>query len=191
MADVILMQNTEDLVDKAIASERRYADRQNPLEELTPIGVYQRYRFSTDTIYYLVKKVEFLERSCRRSNPLPVLLQVLVTLRFLATNSMQRAVADVYKISAASVCRSVHQCVRLLARMHSREIVFPNVKALCDMKKVFRLICRLPNVVGVIDGSLIKIQRPTINTHEYICQKNYAAIKYTSKFVTFIKIQNS
>ena len=177
MANAILAECTNREIRVALANERRFKDRQNPLEDLLPADVFKRFRFSTEAIYYLTRKLApKLSRICNRSNPLPVLLQVLVTLRFLSGNGLMTNIGDTAGICVSSVSKVISATVQLIAELHVTEIVFPDTKALTMVKKCFKDICRLPNVIGVIDGSLVPIMKPTLNTHEYICRKNFAAI---------------
>ena len=88
---------------------KRLVDRENPLEYMTSEELFLRFRFRADTILFIVSLVfDKLHRNCRRSNPLPPLTQVLVTLRFVATGSFYSLIADSYNgISTTSVFRSV------------------------------------------------------------------------------------
>jgi hypothetical protein len=64
-------------------------DWENPLEMMPETEIFKRFRFRPDTILFIVGLLIVLEpilkRDTLRSCALPPLLQVLVTLRFLAT----------------------------------------------------------------------------------------------------------
>lgn len=40
-----------------------------------------------------------------------------------------------------------------------------------------------PNVIGAVDGTLIKISAPTRNPEAYICRKNYCAIQLQANVI--------
>jgi hypothetical protein len=64
----------------------RLVDRENPLEMMPETEIFKRFGFRPDTILFIVGLLEpILKRDMLRSCALPPLLQVLVTLRFLAT----------------------------------------------------------------------------------------------------------
>ena len=191
MADIILVEEEEKRESYVLGTLRRFRDRTNPLEDMLPNDVYKRYRFQPETIMFLVSEVyENLAPTTRRSNPLPVTLLVLVTLRFFATNSMQRAVGDIYDICPASVSRAVAKVCRLFAGMHSRFVCFPNQKGLFNVKRAFTQLCHLPNVIGVIDGSLIRIPKPTLNTQDYMSRKGFAAINIQVSSTVYFTCDN-
>ena len=78
VADVALMMLTEKRIDKAMKRERVLVDRSNPLEDLLPGQVKDRYRFFPETIYEICRLLNTqLQRKTKRSAALPVLWQVL------------------------------------------------------------------------------------------------------------------
>ena len=44
------------------------------------------------------------------------------------------------------------------------------------MKRKFQEIAQMPNVIGCVDGTLIRIRKPDENPYEYIGRKHFAAI---------------
>ena len=101
-----------------IHPDRRLADPLNPLD-IPEECVRERYRFRPHTILYIADMLRGeLERPTARAGALPVILQVCVALRFLATGAFQIVVGDTLRLSKASVCRVVRQfCVALSRRM--------------------------------------------------------------------------
>jgi len=97
---------------------RVFRDRLTPLEVYSEDEIFSRYRFRPHSIEILVRLVSGdLARDTRRSQPLPPLLCVLVTLQFLATGAHYVVIGDVHGLSASSVCRAVRQVVRFFARL--------------------------------------------------------------------------
>ena len=61
----------------------------------------------------------------QRSNPIPLLQQILAALRFYATESFHVVNGDLHEISTPSVCRIVHKVSRALANKVNQKIKFP------------------------------------------------------------------
>ena len=93
--------------DRVGRVERRLFDPHNPLEFLTAeeVGLFVRFRFRPQPIFYIV---DFLEDSLRRpagnGSPLPLLLEVLVALRYVASNSFYSVVGDCFPHLPKSTC---------------------------------------------------------------------------------------
>ena len=102
--------------------------------------------------------------------------QILIALRYLATGADFIVIADIFRISKSSVCRCVWAVATALARLSNRIIKFPNQRTLLDYKRSFFSIGGIPNIIGAVDGCLIRIMRPTENTHEFVCRKGWPAI---------------
>lgn len=69
---------------------RRFRDLLNPFEGLNDDQVIQRYRFPPRIIFEIIDLLsEQLEKRTHRSRPIPPLLQVCITLQYLASNSFQ------------------------------------------------------------------------------------------------------
>lgn len=72
-------------------------DRQNPLENLPKCEVFQRFRFRPQTIFYIVALLNpFIQRDTLRNSPLNPILQVLITLRYLATGGFYSLISDTF-----------------------------------------------------------------------------------------------
>lgn len=77
---------------------RNFRDRSNPLEDLSAADIFARYRFHPDTIMDLLRQLPDLSTPTKRNLPIPPLLQLLVTLRFLGTGATHILVGDDVKI---------------------------------------------------------------------------------------------
>ena len=66
---------------------RNLVDRQNPLEHFSDVEIFTNFRFRRDTLLDIVNLLQpHLHRPNNRQ-PLPPLFQLLLALKFLATNS--------------------------------------------------------------------------------------------------------
>lgn len=177
MAAIALQTAAEKRLKRLIRVEMYLKDRLNPLENLLPNVVKENYRFNPETILYLVHLLgPKLERKTRRSMALPVYLQVLIALCFLASGSHFKVIGDALQVSKSTVCICVEVVTTELVKMARQEIVFPSMSSLVNIKTAFKAIAGIPNVCGCADGCFIRIKKPKINTHEFMCRKKFAAI---------------
>ena len=88
-------------------------DPHNPLESLSEEEIFCRYRFRSETILEIVRELlQFTNAATNsRGGGFPLLLEVLITLRYLASNSFHSVVADTFPRLAKSTCWSAVQNV--------------------------------------------------------------------------------
>lgn len=104
---------------------RNFRDRSNPLEDLSAADVFERYRFHPDTIIDLLRQLPDLTAPTKRNLPIPPLLQLLVTLRFLGTGATHILVGDDVKISRPTAGRCIRRVSALIANLAPHYINFP------------------------------------------------------------------
>lgn len=104
---------------------RNFRDRSNPLEDLSATDVFERYRFHPDTIIDLLRQLPDLTAPTKRNLPIPPLLQLLVTLRFLGTGATHILVGDDVKISRPTAWRCIRRVSALIANLAPHYINFP------------------------------------------------------------------
>ena len=123
-------------------AHNRLVDRENPLEIMPETEIFKRFRFRPDTILFIVRLLEpILKRDTLRSCALPPLLQVLVTLRFLATGGFYSLISDTFNsVSASSVCRAVGDVCRGLCQIARRFVKMPTGARAEETKQQFYAI---------------------------------------------------
>ena len=68
---------------------RLFQDRENPLEEFPEQVILQRYRFSPDTIMFMMTIVGEAASETTRNCALPPLMKLLLCLRYLASGTFR------------------------------------------------------------------------------------------------------
>ncbi|XP_056001593.1 putative nuclease HARBI1 [Ostrea edulis] len=156
----------------------RLVDRENPLENVCEVEVFKRYRFRPDTVLYITGLLApSFTRETLRSCALPPLLQVLVTLRFLATGGFYSLISDTFfSISPPSICRAVRDVCRGLCWVARQFINTPTGPRMVQMKQEFFAITGFPYVLGCVDGTFIKLQAPSQNQPDYVNRKGYNSL---------------
>ncbi|XP_052217669.1 putative nuclease HARBI1 isoform X1 [Dreissena polymorpha] len=157
--------------------QRVFRERVNILDELRDEEIIARYRLSREAITYLNETLRVdLEPKTKRSNSLSSLTQVLIGLRFLSKGDFFSEVADIHGVSKPTAARCFHVFIDSLnRRLHN--IRFPTENgAMALSKQDFYRRCRIPNVLGAVDGTLVPILGPSENEEAYICRKGFHAI---------------
>lgn len=96
-----------------------------------------------------------------------------MSLRYLAKGELFSEVGDIHGVSRSSVSRILASFIDSI-NVNVDNIRFPT--DLMDMKLSFYKKCGLPNVVGVVDGTLIPIIAPIDHEEIYVCRKGYHAL---------------
>ena len=185
MAAIVGVQLVDRLQRKTLRRERLLQPRSDHLLGLTDDEVFSRYRFKKHSILQMCALLqEKLQRPTKRSNSLPVQIQILITLRFLAGGPYYLVIADLFQVGEATVCRVVKAVTRALCELSPKVIALPSHEALPRIYQAFYdKGCSatgrrpgIPGVSGCIDGCQIEIKKPSLNTHEYICRKGFPSI---------------
>ncbi|ETL93321.1 hypothetical protein L917_08498 [Phytophthora nicotianae] len=95
---------------------------------------------------------------------------------YLASGGSMDNAATVLGMSKSSAVVYINQVLSVLSKMAKQKITLPSTSA--EIKRVslgFEKIAGFPDVIGAIDGSLIRISRPA--EHEgWYCRKNFPAV---------------
>lgn len=97
-----------------------------------------------------------------------------------------RDVADRFNISQSSVNRILQRLTKFLSNLSPEIIKWPTDAEKRISEEHFRTN-GFPNIIGAIDGSHIKIDKPQNDPDSYINRKGYYSVQ-VSTFVYFILI---
>ncbi|XP_066593221.1 putative nuclease HARBI1 [Prorops nasuta] len=119
-----------------------------------------RFRISKDLVGMVLSRIEQkIVHNSERNNAIPPIIQLIVTLRFVASGSFLISVADFCGISIASAQRIVHKVLMSIAEMYNEFVKFPSDRSniLRTQKENYRLSGFI-RVIGAIDGFHVKIR---------------------------------
>ncbi|MBN3307036.1 HARB1 nuclease, partial [Amia calva] len=116
-----------------------------------------------------------------RSYAVPVPLQVLTTLGFLATGSFQRELADRSGISKLSLSRAMPAVWDGIICMSTSYIRFPYDAVDQPNKAQFAATVFFTNVIGAIDCTHIAIKAPSEEEFAYVNRKHFHSINVQIK----------
>jgi len=105
-------------------------------------------------------------------------MQVLITLRFLASGSFLQVIGDTFLgFDKSTVSRVVRRVTQALAVKLGDFIRFPSTRAERDEIKqgLFR-VGGFPCAIGCIDGTHVRITAPRENEPDYVNRKGYHSI---------------
>lgn len=171
---------------------RHFCDRKDVLNELSDAELVKRYRLDRAEILFLTDLVrDPLTSRTARNNALTPEMKVIITLRFLATGKMQRCSSDDLGPSQQSVSRVITETLNALSSRHilTQFIKFPITLNETNRKKMdFVQIAGFPGVIGVIDGTHVRITAPREFEAAYVNRKRYHSINTQVVFDATYKI---
>lgn len=174
MADLALL---EDVANGRIRSERIFRQQEDLLANEDE-WLMSRFRLPRAVLLDLCGLLgPALQRSTRRNHAVPVPLQVLTTLGFLATGTFQRELADRSGISQPTLSRVMPDVLKGIIASSHDSIEFPYTAGEQANKKAqFAAMYGFPNVIGAIDCTHVAIRAPNVNENTFINRKHFHSI---------------
>ncbi|KAM7314186.1 putative nuclease HARBI1 isoform X1 [Ixodes scapularis] len=184
-----LVNSTFSLIELFFSPERLYREHRDAFE--LPVEIFRKqYRLPKIVVRWLCDELreEPEVRRVRTSwTVMTVELQVLCALRFYGTGSFQGMVAsdehvarDQKTVSVA--VRAVSVAIVRRLGVQRGWIHFPETPSeRFDAEKGFRLLGRIPGVIGCVDGTMVSIvgpskNDPTVTKAAYWCRKYFYAL---------------
>ncbi|XP_046345474.2 putative nuclease HARBI1 isoform X1 [Haliotis rufescens] len=161
-------------------NSRIFNERRDILHSLDDNELIQRYRFDRNSIVYICDILEQeLSPITQRSCAVSCVTKVLVTLRYLATGKFQICNGDDHGLSQPTISRVIFQTLDSLTshRILRRFVTFPvQPQEIRRHQQRFYQTANFPGIVGVIDGTHIQIQAPSVNEKEFVNRHNYHSV---------------
>ncbi len=167
----------EDLENRALRRERVFKERADLFSESTE-WLLSRYRFPKDILIDLCRDLQpMLERETKRTKAIPVHIQLLSTLGFLATGTFQREIGDICGILQPTLSRIMPAVLDAIISLAPTYIQFPyRHHQQAEIKRGFHAIAGFPNITGAIDCTHIAIKAPSHNEFSYVNRKGFHSI---------------
>lgn len=102
--------------------------------------------------------------------------KVAVALYYFASCGEYRLIGNQFGIHKTTVSKIVHQFVNVMSSHVIKDVIkFPGQMEALECAKLFEEKCRLPNIIGAIDGTHIPILPPGDGYRDYINRKEWAS----------------
>uniref|UniRef100_A0A8C2DXG6 Putative nuclease HARBI1 n=1 Tax=Cyprinus carpio TaxID=7962 RepID=A0A8C2DXG6_CYPCA len=162
------------------------------LQTLDDRELLRRYRLDRAGIMFVVDLLrDAITSPTRRHNAITPEKKVITTLRYLATGKMQQCSSDDLGLSQSSVSRVITQTLTALSQPNivTQFVSFPlDARTLHTHKRAFMDIAGFPGVVGVIDGTHVRIIAPSEDEAVFVNRKNFHSINVQIVFNAACKI---
>ncbi|KAG5876813.1 hypothetical protein JTB14_014143 [Gonioctena quinquepunctata] len=137
-------------------------ERVNYYEMLNDDQFFMIFRLKTETIDILLGTIqEDIQCRTERNSPIPVMTRLSMTLRFYATGSFYIVCGDFCHVSKTTAFTITQKVTEILALMRPLFINMPQTEEeIATVRLQFYNKARVPKVVGVIDGTHIRLQSP-------------------------------
>ena len=159
---------------------RTFRDRRDILDEYDDAGLIKRFRLDRAGIVFLTDLVRgALQSQTERNKALTPEMKIIITLRYLATGKMQLCNGDDFGVTQPTISRVITQTLNALTQPNIfRQFVnFPRARPEIEKKqREFMRVAGFPGIVGVIDGTHIRIVAPRVDEAEYVNRKRYHSI---------------
>ncbi|CAG2256750.1 HARBI1 [Mytilus edulis] len=158
-------------------NDRVYRERIDHLDQMRDEEVRKRYRFNKESIRFICNLLrDKLQQPTKRSQALSVELQVLIALRFYATGNFLQVLGDTVGIDKGTASRVVRKVSLALSELLPVYVKWPSEDEKREIKNDFYKMAGFPGVIGCIDGTHVRIQRPSENEPAFINRKGYPSI---------------
>lgn len=159
---------------------RNYRERKDLVNMYDDFELIKRFRLDRAGIMLVTDMVrDSISPPTNRSKSISAELKVLATLRYLATGKMQLCNGDDLGLSQQATSKVISQTLDALVTpaFISRFIKFPTRQGEVQQNQAdFMQIAGFPGVVGVIDGTHIRIVAPREYEAEFVNRKRFHSI---------------
>nr|CAI5843087.1 unnamed protein product [Callosobruchus analis] len=158
-----------------------YRNREDLFDKFDELEFFQRFRLTKRTCKVLLE-----------GGSIKAETKLLLTLRFYATGSMLRSVADFTGVSIASACRIIKKVSGSIAELGEHYIKMPSTNEELEVTAAeFYRKARFPRVIGAIDCTLIRIDSPGGDDAEiYRTRKQFFGVNVQTVSDCRLRIRN-
>lgn len=153
---------------------KQLRDIQNPLHRYAAIEFQQRYRFDKETVHDILQMIQYgLTKLTNRGQPVSPMLELLITLRFLATGSFQSKpshhhhhtddddATNFTAVSQPTISRIIRKVTTLLSELKLRFIKIPADRIeVIRLARQFQQIGQFPDVFACVGSTHVAVKSP-------------------------------
>ncbi|XP_050309684.1 uncharacterized protein LOC126745745 [Anthonomus grandis grandis] len=183
VSDLSSMNNSDDEDLELLLDEPRIKN-QNYLEEIVPQYpeevFFEHFRLRRETATHISNRFEtspYFNSQIGQYGNIAALHQVLIYLWYMGHQTSRfRDVADIFDVTISSINRILHRVTMFLSDLSPQIIQWPNEHEKRISEEHFRMN-GFPNVIGAIDGTHIKLDKPENDPDSYLNRKGYYSIQ--------------
>lgn len=152
--------------DEIFYQDRVYRDR---IHFNLPSSTFREaFRVDSPVVEDIERRIGFhIERLTERSHALSVREQILITFHFLGNGSFYHINGHLHGIDKGTICRTIHRVCFIIAKYLLPLFVrWPTNTR--DISRKFERRAGFPDVKGLIDGTLIHIDAPSVDEPVYV-----------------------
>ncbi|XP_071500727.1 putative nuclease HARBI1 [Diadema antillarum] len=185
--------------ERARRRERVFRDRNHPLDVYNDEDIFRKYRFTREGCIRIIDMVgDSLQHDTRRNHALSPSQQIFVALNFFATGAVIDTTSTVHGITRSTASRVIHRVSNTLATLKDEVIKFPRtMEEVREAQVAFFEISGFPQVVGVVDGTHVRLNGAPLGEREYayvnrkhfhsinvqiVCAANYKIIDLVARW---------
>jgi predicted DNA-binding protein YlxM (UPF0122 family) len=152
---------------------------ENIVQSYSDIQFRADFRISKVTFERLVLElsplIEYDDRPDGKE-ALDVRKQILVFMWYISNQDSMREIASRFGISKSTVFRCIRRVSCALCDIRSKLIKWPDIETQQEISEAVERRCKVPNVIGFIDGTHIRLSCCPGDDNSYINRKRYPSI---------------
>jgi hypothetical protein len=175
--DYLYLNQIED-DDSSIERIQRRLTVTNPLNFYDDKEFKKRFRMSKSCASILCSQIESkIKRGVFRFNTMNPMIQLLATLRVLASGTFQIIDGDLFEVTQTAISNTVRDVTNAIASLSHTMIRMPTRGESEQIKEGFRAISGMEDIIGAIDGTHIKVRAAGVsNRMRFMNRKNEYSI---------------
>ena len=165
------------------AAKRKFRTRVSILDQklgFTSEQIRKRYRFDKEQITWLTEELapQLTSKQSMGKHSIDPETMIKCTLRILASGAHFNCIADATGMGKGSVCRTFWRTVAAICTLAPRLINMPTTELeINKTNAAFAEIANFSNILGAVDGTLIRIKRPPIGREQAsVSRKGYHSL---------------
>ncbi|VEN62940.1 unnamed protein product [Callosobruchus maculatus] len=139
---------------------RKVYKRTNHYQEMDEFSFFRRFRLYKSTVLAVLQQIEDeLEYPYNRNNSVSPVNQLLCCFFFASSGHLLQT-ADFMAMDVSTVSRIIAKVSCAIARLFPLYVRMPQQQELVKEQNKFYNVARFPRIIGMVDGTHIRIQSP-------------------------------